>query len=193
MSSDELDLFEDVLTSMFGKVPGPRGKKGGEFTFEIPENVSPPGLLNHENKLTVSLTQTDSTELFAHYVWSSSIEFGYNYFEGKIQIPNGSSIIELGAGAGLPSLCLASMNTPEINNQIVITDYPDENIIDNIQKNLTNNIKSEFRSNCNVLGYCWGEDISTLTNLLPPEKLFFDIIIIADTIWEVCRLFKFSK
>ncbi|KAG6917117.1 hypothetical protein DXG01_003783 [Tephrocybe rancida] len=81
--------------------------------------------------------------------------------EGKL-IP--IEVIELGAGSGLPSLLLASM--PQHPALIVVTDYPDENILGNLKKNLENNRQS-LQPGCHIqcVGYEWGKDVGALLEL----------------------------
>lgn len=66
-------------------------------------------------------------------------------------------MVELGAGTGLPSLLLATQNDPP--SLVVVTDYPDDGILGNLQKNLERN-RSVFSTSCQVkpAGYAWGTD-----------------------------------
>ena len=48
----------------------------------------------------------------------------------------GSRVLELGAGAGLPSIVCALAGA----SRVVITDYPDEELIQNIRWNVDHNV-----------------------------------------------------
>jgi Lysine methyltransferase len=62
--------------------------------------------------------------------------------------------IELGAGSGLVSIVAASKQTL---SSIVITDYPDKFILDNLNANVVTN-RELFSKDCHVRveGYAWG-------------------------------------
>lgn len=85
----------------------------------------------------------------------------------------GKTILELGAGAGLPSMCACMMNA----KNVVTTDYPDDSLVNNIKHNLQN-----FQ-NSHVTGYKWGCDPNPIIQLNEGEK--FDIVILSDVIFNV--------
>lgn len=64
-------------------------------------------------------------------------------------------VIELGAGSALPSLLLAIHPDPPA--LVVVTDYPDDGILGNLQKNVENN-KAHYQTDCRVecVGFEWG-------------------------------------
>lgn len=64
-------------------------------------------------------------------------------------------VIELGAGSALPSLLLAIHPDPPA--LVVVTDYPDDGILGNLQKNVENN-KAHSQTDCRVecVGFEWG-------------------------------------
>ena len=90
-------------------------------------------------------------------------------------------ILELGAGAGLPSICCSLMNS----KKIISTDYPDNDLINNLKFNLLN------YSNCIVLGYKWGEDINEI--LINNNLKKFDILILSDVIFNTNQHFQLLK
>ncbi len=55
-------------------------------------------------------------------------------------------ILELGAGAGLPSIVSSLAGAKEV----VITDYPDEQLVDNIRYNVECNISADIRKTVHV-------------------------------------------
>eukprot|EP01037_Dinobryon_pediforme_P033375 gene33375-38784_t len=59
-------------------------------------------------------------------------------------------VLEIGAGAALPSLVASALGA----RSIVITDYPEISVLENISELITRN----KLVNCQVLGYKWGED-----------------------------------
>ena len=70
-------------------------------------------------------------------------------------------VIELGAGCALPSLLLATVAEPP--SLVVVTDYPDDIILGNLQGNVKRNFE-HYTYGCNVLcfGYEWGKDVGAL-------------------------------
>lgn len=89
------------------------------------------------------------------------------------------TVLELGAGAGLPSLVCALNGA----RQTVVTDYPDADLIENLRYNI---------AHCNLLpnprkivaeGYLWGALTETVTRHLPQEQ-HFDVLILADLLFN---------
>lgn len=82
------------------------------------------------------------------------------------------TICELGAGAGLPSVCCCIANA----KNVVTTDYPDDYLIDNIDYNLGK------YDNAHAVGFKFGSDPIPLLQLNNNEK--FDILILSDVIFN---------
>jgi len=89
------------------------------------------------------------------------------------------TVLELGAGAGLPSLVCALNGA----SQTVVTDYPDPDLIENLQYNI---------DHCDLLtkpprivaeGYLWGAPIGNLVKHLT-DKAHFDVLILADLLFN---------
>jgi EEF1A N-terminal glycine/lysine methyltransferase len=77
-------------------------------------------------------------------------------------------VCELGAGTGLPSIYAFVKGA----GKVVVTDYPDDDILHSIQENVKKNIPPEnvlFEGHhlrerwCTVKGYDWGTDTLELT------------------------------
>jgi nicotinamide N-methyltransferase len=65
---------------------------------------------------------------------------------------------------------------------VVITDYPDTELIDNIRYNLLNcGIEKNIQAKIAVEGYLWGSDATPLLSHLANDSKF-DIIILSDTV-----------
>lgn len=71
------------------------------------------------------------------------------------------TVIELGAGCALPSLLMATLPQPPAI--VVVTDYPDDTILGNLEANVNRNW-SHYQSGCSVryFGYEWGKDVGPL-------------------------------
>ncbi|KAG9076199.1 nicotinamide n-methyltransferase [Ceratobasidium sp. UAMH 11750] len=120
--------------------------------------------------------------------WNAAIVLADFLDARSAELCEDKSVLELGAGGALPSLVAALCGA----RQVVITDYPDAPLIDNITRNVDRNIKKDMRRIVRVEGYIWGTD---------PRKLFdpigsaanedgvgtqtgFDVIILSDLIFN---------
>ena len=109
----------------------------------------------------------------AQFVWQSSITLS-NYLLYNPQIVRGKNVIELGAGSGLPSLVTNLLST----ESVVCTDYPEQSILLNLKRNLSQNFVADACTSFDIRGWKWGEHILRKNSLSS-----FDIILMADTLW----------
>lgn len=80
----------------------------------------------------------------------------------------------------MPSIIAALTGAP----RVVITDYPDAPLIDNIRYNVSENVPSDLQDRVIAQGYIWGQDTKPLHSVLPPESAGFDVIILSDLIFN---------
>ena len=66
--------------------------------------------------------------------------------------------MELGAGAGLPGI-VAALEGAEL---VVLSDYESQSLIDNLKRNVQENVPLEFQSKVKVEGHIWGQDIAAI-------------------------------
>ena len=86
-------------------------------------------------------------------------------------------VLELGAGAGLPGILLARTRD---DVEVVLSDFPDEELIDTLTHNVASNISDD---SVHVVPYDWtAGDVAPFYALSPDG---FDLIIAADTLWNV--------
>jgi nicotinamide N-methyltransferase len=99
------------------------------------------------------------------------------------------TILELGAGAGLPSLVSSILGA----SKVVVTDYPDPDLVSNLWTNITNlnlNPTPDINNTNNKIiaeGFCWGADPSKLLSYLPQQAHSapgFDVLILADLLFN---------
>ncbi|CAM0138073.1 Protein N-terminal and lysine N-methyltransferase efm7 [Umbelopsis sp. WA50703] len=128
----------------------------------------------------LELRLVGSHPLWAHYLWNAAKVFG-NYLDENKDLCRNKSVLELGAGAALPSI-IASANGA---TKTVVTDYPDQELIDNIEYNIKSNLPTqcENQSIC-AKGYVWGTKVAPLKDELPNAETKFDIIILSDLIFN---------
>ncbi|KAG8740242.1 nicotinamide n-methyltransferase [Ceratobasidium sp. 414] len=143
--------------------------------------------------------------LWAQHLWNAAIVLADFLDARSTELCEDKSVLELGAGGALPSLVTALCGARQVRpsdargyrgfttiRQVVITDYPDAPLIDNITRNIDRNIREDMRRTIKVEGYVWGTD---------PRKLFgptdsgsgedgarmkvgFDMIILSDLIFN---------
>ncbi len=92
----------------------------------------------------------------------------------------GKSVLELGAGAGLPSLASAFLEA----KIVVASDYPDPDLIQNLQFNIDHCDSLRVQTSVKACGYLWGTPIEPLTKYLPDRSDGFDVLILADILFN---------
>lgn len=167
--------------------------------FEDPEDFLPPPPEPHFAKYdriegkspsSLNLRLVGSSPLWGHLLWNAGI-YTANYLDEHAKsIVTGKKVLELGAAAGLPSL-ICGLNSA---SKVVCTDYPDADLIHNIQYNVDH--CESLNSPVTVKGFIWGADIRPLLyehisdeDDLPPvsdikEDDKFDLIILSDLVFN---------
>ncbi|KAI9306788.1 putative methyltransferase-domain-containing protein [Cunninghamella echinulata] len=173
MSSDEEegfagDLFgeeEETIT----QVPS---------TFETYERDSQ--LIKDSDLKKLNIRLVGSHPLWAHHLWNASKIFA-SLFDEYPELVKDKTVLELGAGGALPSL-VAATHQPV---KVVITDYPDNELIDNIQYNVDQNLGNKLPTDLvTVQGYTWGTNTDPLKALLPKGHTTYDVIILSDLVFN---------
>ncbi|EJD04967.1 uncharacterized protein FOMMEDRAFT_18656 [Fomitiporia mediterranea MF3/22] len=121
--------------------------------------------------------------LWGHYLWNAARAFAtYLDREENVELYKGKNVLELGAGAGLPGLVMAINGA----RRTVLTDYPDEALLDNLTHNVARNISASKRKRVGaevfVEGYIWGRPVDRLLELVAPEK--YDLVILSDLVFN---------
>lgn len=88
-------------------------------------------------------------------------------------------VVELGSGAGLPSLVAAKGGA----RFVVATDYPDDDLLENIRQNVKSNLTAEEQQRISVAGHIWGRQIDELLTTASQPQLF-DLAILSDLIFN---------
>lgn len=102
----------------------------------------------------------------------------------------GLTVLELGAGAALPSLVLLAQQSG-LPRAVVISDFDDGAIISAIEDNVKSNVELISTHLCRVVGHTWGTSTRPLTTALADilgcsasAVTGFDVILLADTLWD---------
>ncbi|KAG6852539.1 hypothetical protein C0991_011055 [Blastosporella zonata] len=119
--------------------------------------------------------------LWGNYLWNAARAFA-SYLDEYQEIYLDKCILELGAGGALPSIVAAKTGA----RKVVITDYPDDDLVDNMAHNVEANILASDRDRVSIQGYIWGRPVDPLLAAIsrPGSQLGFDLIILSDLIFN---------
>lgn len=131
--------------------------------------------------ITLHLVGYSPTE--AHHLWNGSRVIS-EHFEAHPEEVKGKTVLELGAGAGLPSLVAAALGA----QKVVVTDYPDPDIVETMERNV-DECALVPRGSVAPRGFVWGADPRPLLAELPGEGAGkesggFDVLILADLLFR---------
>ena len=195
LKDDPEDILSTSLQCLYDFHPITFSAAGSVFTYPInPGRVLsgyPSTLEQPEIELVTPDTDPSNWALHASSIWVSSLFIADHLEELQIDTmrvrdPGADSdgtpvvyILELGAGAGLPSILLARMY-PHVS--ITASDYPDDRLIHTLSDNVRRNGVSE---RCRAVPYAWGTDTRSLVHDSGcAHGARFDIIFAADTLWN---------
>ena len=127
---------------------------------------------------TVTVSLVGQNPLWGHHLWNAGRIISH-YLEKQPALIQNKTVLELGAGAGLPSLVCSILGA----KQVVVSDYPDPDLVQNLWKNI-DAIKQDSKIDGNVVaeGYCWGADTTALSSHITEPG--FDILILADLLFN---------
>ena len=115
--------------------------------------------------------------LFADEIWPGAVRCS-ELLKKFPHICNNKYILELGAGAALPSLVALALGA----ERVVITDYPNERLLNNIKKIVLEN-KFKLEEQAYVREHAWGTDVRELKDL-SREGSGFDLILLCESFWS---------
>ena len=184
-SLDPEDILSASLECLYDYKPIIYSSANSLFTYTI----------NDTAIVTLHTPDTHSRNwsLHASSIWVSSLhladhierlhlnEYNCNIHDrGSPRIP--VSVLELGAGAGLPGIVVSKVYK---HVSLTTTDYPDDLLIQTLSANVKQNCDPD---RCRVVAYAWGSsDVSILLGIDTPgsnSDVGFDVIIAADTLWN---------
>ncbi|KAI8996620.1 hypothetical protein BD414DRAFT_478556 [Trametes punicea] len=175
------DVLAESLETLYDYVPVALSSSGSTFTYQ-------PGNAGDAITLTTPDTQAANWSLHATSIWSSSIyiadhlcDLGLDRHVAQARAENRPlRLLELGAGAGLPSILIAKTYQDML---VTTSDYPDKSLIRTLAENVKRN---KVFDRCRVIPYSWGSDASVLLSCEGPGSATgkFDVVIAADTLWN---------
>lgn len=99
------------------------------------------------------------------------------------------TVLELGAGSGLPSLAAAVHGA----KRVVVTDYPDSDLIENLDCNISKSGVACKDGTLLAKGFLWGDDPKCVTACLDSGADGFDVLILADILFNHSEHAKLIK
>ncbi|OCL06788.1 hypothetical protein AOQ84DRAFT_440625 [Glonium stellatum] len=129
--------------------------------------------------------------LWGHLLWNAGRTLSTYLEERADGLIKGKTVLELGAGSGLPSLVCAINDA----QQVVVTDYPDVDLIENLRYNVSHCTLLPNTRNIEAEGYLWGTPTGKITAHLPEgdNSLGFDLLILADLLFNHSEHSKLVK
>jgi len=183
MQMEELspeDILSSSLEILYDYQPITLASAGSVYRYAFDHSTGP------ENPQHITLLTPNSLpsnwSLHASDIWASSIYLADHIDQVNIdtliaaQAPEKVHVLELGAGAGLPGILIAKLYGDAV--LVTVSDYPDEQLIKTLSDNVARN--GVLRP-CRAIVHAWGSDPSSLLG----ERVGFDIIIAADTLWNL--------
>lgn len=130
----------------------------------------------------LSLRLVGQSPLWGHLLWNAGRTFAQYLEINAVRLVEGTNVLELGAGAGLPSL-ICAINGAKC---VVVTDYPDADLIENLDYNINHCTLLPQSRNIYAQGYLWGASTESLTSYLDAEgqQNGFDLLILGDLLFN---------
>ncbi|KAJ3021362.1 UNVERIFIED_CONTAM: nicotinamide n-methyltransferase, partial [Siphonaria sp. JEL0065] len=175
-SSDDSDI--DFDTDMFAEPEGfrPSTPPPVSESFERDASHVLPG-----QPSTIDLQMIGGRDsLWAHKIWNGGVVLAKHIDKNKERVV-GKRVLELGAAAALPSL-ISALNGAEC---VVATDYPEPRLISTIKRNCLVNCPTQVsQGTLKVVPHQWGQDLTEVLTSLPDDTRKFDVIYLADLIFN---------
>lgn len=162
--------------------------------MDDPEDYYPPSppptkqVFNLKSGKPITLHLVGSSPTEAHHLWNGA-KIVSEYFESDPSRVKGKTVLELGAGAGLPSLTAGILGA----SKVVMTDFTDPDLVANMQKNIdecdeTVEPQGHIAKTIDAAGFVWGGDVAPLLARLPSpsdgSEPRFDVLILADLLFR---------
>ncbi|KIJ53206.1 hypothetical protein M422DRAFT_25671 [Sphaerobolus stellatus SS14] len=163
------------LGDVFTRSPSPPPPEPTFATYDRPESLS-----QGSSWSSLSIRLVGSHPLWGHHLWNAARCFATYLDQNKESLCLGKAVLELGAGGGLPSLAAALCGA----RRVVLTDYPDRDLVENMEINVENNIPESIRHVTRVDGYIWGRPAADLLRNEDGSEEKFDVILMSDLIFN---------
>lgn len=126
----------------------------------------------------IDLRLIGASPLWGHLLWNAG-KYTAMHLDKYPEIVRDKTVLELGAASSLPSLVSALVGA----RKVVCTDYPDTDLISNIEYNVQHLEPIEARNKIVVEGYIWGNSYEPLLSHIQDEN-HFDLLILSDLVFN---------
>lgn len=191
------DIMYTSLETLYDFAPVMHSSAGSLFTYTRPASLDSPPEAAHA-PLTISLstpdTRAENWSLHASTIWVASLYIADHLEDLHLNQHDPSStstrpirVLELGAGAGLPSILISKSYA---HVEVTSSDYPDAELIRTLEDNVKRN---QVADRCRAVPFAWGSDPALLAPKHDsqfalgedsPLACGFDVIVAADTLWN---------
>ncbi|KAI6023873.1 hypothetical protein PISMIDRAFT_678869 [Pisolithus microcarpus 441] len=179
---DPEDILSSSLQTLYDFTPITHSSPGSIFTYVIKPTLLPNPNSARVIELGTPDPQPSKWDLHASSIWVAAVYLADHVEDlelHRFQDREVVRVLELGAGAGLPSILIASAYR---NARVTISDYPDEHLIRTLSENI---LRNDVSCVARAAPYDWGTEISTLFGADEMENdVLFDVVIAADTLWN---------
>jgi nicotinamide N-methyltransferase len=190
---DAIDILGDSLQSLYGFTPIVHSSGGSIWTYMPPE---PPKHLPPQPvsiRLRVPDTSAKNWNLHASSVWVAAVYIADQIYSDANWLSTLLSpldltptrkirILEIGAGAGLPTIAIAKQHH-DVIQQAILSDFPDDGITRALEENVEMNFPKDglcAKQLISVAPFDWMDPSPQSFDLEPG----FDLIIGADVLWN---------
>ncbi|KAF1815023.1 hypothetical protein P152DRAFT_391790 [Eremomyces bilateralis CBS 781.70] len=137
------------------------------------------------NGTKLELRMVGFNALWGHHLWQGARRVSRYLEEHLATFLPGKAVLELGAGAGLPSLVCAKLGA----KAVIVTDYPDADLVENLALNVKTLSESGLPGTLHAEGFLWGADPSSLLAHIPQatgdvNDRAFDMVLLADLLFN---------
>ncbi|GFZ50910.1 Protein N-methyltransferase NNT1 [Saitozyma sp. JCM 24511] len=169
--------LDDLLPEPESPLPAPYSFA----TFDVPAGVD---LDLGEGRTHILTRLVGAHPLWGHYLWNTAKVLS-TYLLRHTGLIQGNSVLELGAGAGLPSIIAALAGA----QRVVVTDYPDASLVENLRYNVDMNVPEDRRGRIREAGHLWGHDVEALLKELDGVPSAnsdgkYDLLLLSDLVFN---------
>ncbi|KAJ6621369.1 putative methyltransferase-domain-containing protein [Mycena sp. CBHHK59/15] len=169
-----MDDSDDLsLGSIFPETPRPPTPEATVAVYERDSDVLA------DDWRDVKIRLVGSHPLWGHYLWNAARAFA-SYLDHNQELYSNRFVLELGAGGGLPGIIAAKNGA----KHVVLTDYPDAELVANLEYNVQETLPVSLKADVSVQGYIWGHAVQPLLSALPTKAGGFHLIILSDLVFN---------
>lgn len=164
-----------MLSDLFGEESNPA-------TFDQHTDLFKSHTVELSSGTTLNIRLVSKHVLWGNHIWNGGRWLADHFDRHPEETVRGRRVIELGAGGGLPSLVALREGAA----QVILTDYPDSELIDNLRVNLDQNIPDWPSRAAAALGFCWGSSLEEIRKhaVAGGGDGQFDVVIMCDLVFN---------